>query len=208
MSPSIADILEDFQHKPEGIERIAFRDTEQSVEIVPPNPHWGETFNEIKARILSALGDTAVEVHHYGSTSIPDLPAKDVIDIDLVVPDTTDEATYVAKLESAGFRLLLREPSWHEHRFFASTVPPTTNLHVWGPDCAEVLRHRVFRERLLRHPEDKARYCEVKELASQQTKDDGGSLLDYNLRKQYVIREILRKAFVELGYLDDSGTVV
>lgn len=202
MAPLIADILKDYEYRPENCQRIAFREVEQSVEIVAPDPNWPEIFNSVKARIVAALGDKAIAVHHTGSTSIPGLPAKNVIDIDLVVPDSTDEAAYVSQLEAAGFQFLIREPTWHEHRFFAAKSLPVTNLHVWSPDSPEVIRHQIFRERLLRSSEDKEKYREVKELAARQTREDGGIMVDYNLRKEDVIRQILRRAFVDLGYLD------
>ncbi|KAK7209117.1 hypothetical protein V2G26_016295 [Clonostachys chloroleuca] len=108
-----------------------------------------------RSRIISALGDKAIEVHHTGSTSIPGLPAKNIIDIDLVVPDNTDEPAFVPALEAAGFQFLTREPHWHGHRFFCGYEPMVANLHVWSPDCPEVERHRIFRDWLVEHPEDK-----------------------------------------------------
>lgn len=202
MAPSVAEILKDSQFQPELTDRIAFRKKEQTVEIVAPRREWPEIFEGIKARIVDALGDKAVAVHHAGSTSIPGLPAKDVIDIDLVVPDNTDEAAYVDRLKSAGFSFLMREPHWHGHRFFCTETSPITNLHVWSPDCPEVLRHQIFREHLLRCPEDKEKYRAAKELAAMQTREAGGMMVDYNSRKEETIRQILRRAFKDLGYLD------
>lgn len=204
MAPRVAEIIQNTEFKPENLERISFRSSLQPIEILPSNPTWSETFSLMKGRIVTALGDKAVEVHHTGSTSIPDLPAKDVIDIDLVVPDIRDEAAYVEPLEQAGFQFLFREPPWHGHRFFVSKSEPAVNLHVWGPDCPEVTRHLIFQERLLRCPEDKALYWEVKMDAARATREAGGDVLDYNLRKQSVIRQILRRAFMELGYLDEN----
>jgi GrpB-like predicted nucleotidyltransferase (UPF0157 family) len=204
MAPPVEDILKDYVHQPLFVERIAFRDHELPVQIVAPNPAWAEVFKTLKARIVAALGDTAVEVHHTGSTSVPDLPAKDIIDIDLVVKDSADESAYADKLEDAGFKFLLREPRWHQHRFFYAEyayLPHVVNLHVWSPDCAEVARHQIFRERLLSCPEDKALYVEAKNAAAQQTREQEGNLLDYNMRKEETIKRILRNAFEELGYI-------
>jgi GrpB-like predicted nucleotidyltransferase (UPF0157 family) len=202
MAPSLADILRDSEFIPELVERISVRKNKQPVEIVPPNPAWPERFLSLKERIVATLGDQAVAINHVGSTSVADLPAKDVIDIDLVVADITNEESYVAKLESQGFHFLLREPHWHQHRFFYAEEPYFVNLHVWGLDCPEVERHRIFRDWLRRSPEDKAAYREVKVSAAQQTRDTGGDTQDYNERKEAVIRRILRNAFKDLGYLD------
>ena len=96
MAPTVAELLEDYVHQPELVERIGYREHEPPVEIIAPqNAEWAEAFDALKNRIIAALGDTAVAVHHTGSTSIPDLPAKDIIDIDLVVKDSADEAAYV-----------------------------------------------------------------------------------------------------------------
>ena len=202
MAPTVAELLEDYVHQPGLVERIAFREREPPVEIVAPqNAGWAAAFDALENRIVAALGDTAVAVHHTGSTSVPDLPAKDIIDIDLVVKDAADEAAYVDKLEQAGFKFILREPAWHQHRFFYTYSPRAVNLHVWSPDSPEVARHQIFKERLLRSPEDKALYREAKELAASQTRADGGKVQDYNYRKEETIQQILRNAFKELGYM-------
>lgn len=195
------EILKDYEFDPTLLQRVAVRKFKPPIEIVPPKASWPSTFTIFKDRIIAALGDKAVAVHHYGSTSIPDLPAKDVIDIDLVVADNTDEASYVAPLEAAGFHFLTREPHWHEHRFFCAYEPQLANLHVWSPECPEVERHRIFREWLLKNDEDRALYATIKEEAARQTRETGGLTMDYNKRKEDVIREILRRAFKDLGYL-------
>ncbi|KAM0711620.1 hypothetical protein Q7P35_000987 [Cladosporium inversicolor] len=202
MAPTVAEVLEDYVHRPEIVERIAFREHEPPVEIIAPNnAGWAEAFDALKTRIIAALGDTAVAVHHTGSTSVPDLPAKDIIDIDLVVKDSADEEAYVDNLEQAGFKFILREPAWHQHRFFYTYAPRAVNLHVWSPDSPEVARHQIFKERLLSCPEDMALYRDAKELAASQTRADGGVVQDYNYRKEETIRQILRNAFKELGYI-------
>ncbi|KAF2171630.1 hypothetical protein M409DRAFT_17866 [Zasmidium cellare ATCC 36951] len=194
-------ILKDYVYDPTAWQRIAHRRITQPLEIVAPNPSWPSVFAIFKDRITAALGPLALEVNHCGSTSIPGLPAKDVIDIDLVVPDPTDEDSYVAALENAGFQFLIREPGWHEHRFFAGFEPQSANLHVWGPNCPEVQRHRIFREWLLKDESDRLLYYNVKEESAKETRDAGGVTIDYNQRKQDVIREILRRAFKDQGYL-------
>jgi GrpB-like predicted nucleotidyltransferase (UPF0157 family) len=201
MAISKEEILKDYDFDPARLQRVSLRKFKPPVEIVPPNPSWPATFALFKDRIFSALGNRALAVYHYGSTSIPGLPAKNVIDIDLVVQDNTDEASYVPDLEAAGFQFLTREPHWHEHRFFCAYEPQLANLHVWGPDCPEVERHRIFQEWLLSSEEDRALYGRVKEEAARQTREEGGVTMDYNKRKEDVIREILRRAFKSLGYL-------
>jgi GrpB-like predicted nucleotidyltransferase (UPF0157 family) len=84
-------------------------------------------------------------VEHVGSTAVVGLPAKPVIDIDLTVADSVDEAAYVPALEGVGFRLVIREPWWHEHRCLVHD-DPRCNLHVFSPGAPEPVRHRIFRD--------------------------------------------------------------
>lgn len=201
MGPPIAEIIKDTEYRPELVQRITYRESQPCLEVVAYDSAWPGIFLEVKERILAALGETAVAVHHTGSTSIPGLPAKNIIDIDLVVRDSTDEAAYVQKLESAGFKFLLKEPHWHEHRFFYTYKPYAVNLHVWSPDSPEVVRHQIFRQRLLSNSEDMALYLKAKELAASQIREHGGDMADYNLLKEKTIRQILRNAFKDLGYI-------
>lgn len=193
MEPDIEAILGDYEFNPDLVDRIAARKIPHPIEIVDPDPAWPQLFQDFKARILAALGaSTVLAILHNGSTSVPNLPAKPVIDIDLTVADITNEASYVPQLEAAGFHFLFREPHWHQHRFFAA-YEPYVNLHVWGPGSPEVTRHIIFRERLLSSVEDRELYARVKKEASAETLRTGESVMQYNKRKEKVIREILRR---------------
>ncbi|GAB2480698.1 GrpB family protein [Jatrophihabitans fulvus] len=166
------------------------------VRLVPYDPAWPQRFASLAEGIRAALGDTARHVEHVGSTSVPGLAAKDVIDIDLEVPDPRDEDAYVPALEAAGWRLVVREPSWHQHRCL-NRREPGANLHVFGPDCPETVRHRMFRDWLREHDDDRARY----EQAKRDAIPGGGAVMDYNARKQDVIREIYDRLFRAHGLL-------
>jgi GrpB-like predicted nucleotidyltransferase (UPF0157 family) len=189
-------------YDPNGVQRVARR-VERRVEIVEPDPTWPESFAIISQRIHDALGDRALEVIHVGSTSIPGLPAKSVIDVDLVVADPTKEERYVADLAAAGFQLLYREPAWFEHRFFGLDEP-YANIHCFGPDCPEVSRHRIFREWLMdpEHQDDFQKYADIKREASRASQAADETVIQYNLRKQPVIREILDRAFKAHGLME------
>jgi GrpB-like predicted nucleotidyltransferase (UPF0157 family) len=89
------------------VQRISYRPI-RAIEMVEPNPKWPSSFILIEQRIKAALGDRALAIEHIGSTSVPDLPAKDVIDVNLVVADVTAEGDYVQDLEDAGFQFLTR----------------------------------------------------------------------------------------------------
>ncbi|KAK2608598.1 hypothetical protein QQS21_002824 [Conoideocrella luteorostrata] len=198
-----AQIVHRIEYDPHGVERLATRNLTRVIEIVEPDPTWPEQFQEVKARIKAALGDTALAISHVGSTSVTDLPAKAIIDIDLTVGDILDEDSYVGPLQSAGFIFLFRERGWHQHRFFGLDREPTpVNLHVFGPDCPEVERHRIFREWLVDHPEERERYAEIKRISAMQSREAGETVMDYNNRKEKVLQEILDNAFRALGYIE------
>ena len=201
---TVAQILAPYEYKPELVERIAFRTIKPPIAIHEPNPEWPQRFEEVKERIQNALGALIVDIAHAGSTSVPGLPAKDIIDVDLTLKDPADEASYVKPLEDAGFRFLLREPRWHQHRFFVENWPQAfhVNVHVWGPDSPEVPRHRIFRDWLLKTPADVELYAKVKREAAELTAVAGDSMMDYTQRKEKTIREILERAFRDLGYIE------
>lgn len=212
----VVDILEDYKFNPLLLERISVRKAKPPpLHLADPDPSWPAAFALLSSTIRTALqesdGDVEgegkrggfVSIRHVGSTSVPGLPAKPVIDIDLVVPDVADEPSYVAQLEAAGFQFLIREPHWHGHRFFCSLEPlPPCNLHVWPPRCPEVERHRVFRDWLARSDEDRRLYLEAKRGAVSATVEEGGDVMAYNKKKEDVIRGILRRAFQDAGYLE------
>nr|MBA3717845.1 GrpB family protein [Actinomycetota bacterium] len=96
------------------------------VELVEYDPEWPELYRLEEGKIRNALGERALRVEHTGSTSVPGLAAKPVIDIVLVVADTTDEDAYVPALEEAGYVLRIREPDWFEHRLLKG-IDPSVN---------------------------------------------------------------------------------
>ena len=167
-------------------------------DLVAYDPAWPAAYAEVKARIQAALGEKALNIAHVGSTAVPGLDAKPVIDIDLTVADNNDEPAYVPILEQHGFTLLIREYWWYGHRLLVK-AEPRANLHVWAPDCPEAARHLIFRDWLRAHPDDRARYLEAKHAAVEETRSTGGTTNDYNLHKQAVIREIYGRAFAALG---------
>jgi GrpB-like predicted nucleotidyltransferase (UPF0157 family) len=122
---------------------------------------------------------------------VPGLAAKPIIDIDLVVPNSADESTYVPQLEAAGYLLIVRERDWHEHRCFKG--PDTNiNLHVFSPGSPETHRHAVFRDWLRTHPDDRELYARAKlDLASREWPDTRG----YTEAKDDVIDAIYSRAF-------------
>ncbi|KAH8782817.1 GrpB protein-domain-containing protein [Diaporthe sp. PMI_573] len=200
----IAAIIQHTEFDPTTIQRISHRAVpQQPPTIQEPDPEWPSHFAALESRIRGVLGEKALAINHVGSTSVPGLPAKPVIDIDVVVADPADEASYVPALggdRGAGLQFILREPEWHQHRFFVC-ADPVANVHVFGPGASEVVRHRIFTDWLVEHPEDRERYAAVKREAAAASREAGETVQDYNLRKEFVIREILDRAFRAEGLL-------
>jgi GrpB-like predicted nucleotidyltransferase (UPF0157 family) len=172
------------------------------IEMSDPDPDWPRRYDELAARIRAALGWRALQVEHVGSTSVPGLPAKPVIDIGLTVADPDREERYVPALEAIGYRLVIREPWWYGHRALRAESP-RSNLHVFGPDSPELVRHRIFRDWLRGTPGDRERYAAAKREAAAGANAAGEHVMQYNARKEQVIRDIYHRAFAAAGLLDD-----
>ncbi len=158
--------------------------------VVDYDPGWPARYQREAERIRNVLGDAVLELRHVGSTAVPGLAAKDIIDIDLVVADSADEGAYLPKLVAAGYVLRVREPNWHEHRCLKG--PDTNiNLHVFSPGCPEVARHRVFRDWLRAHDADRDAYAAVKRRLAE-IHDD---VRAYSEAKDAVVDEIYARAF-------------
>jgi GrpB-like predicted nucleotidyltransferase (UPF0157 family) len=172
------------------------------IEMAEPDPAWPRRYDELAARIRQALGWRVLQLEHVGSTSVPGLAAKPVIDIDLIVADPGREQDYVPALEAIGFRLVIREPWWYGHRILRADEP-ACNLHVFGFDSPEPVKHRIFRDWLRGNPGDRDRYAAAKRQAAFQANAAAEHVMQYNARKQQIIREIYHRAFAAAGLLDD-----
>jgi GrpB-like predicted nucleotidyltransferase (UPF0157 family) len=158
-----------------------------SPRLVPRRP---ATAARLLRAIGGALGSTGLLLEHAGSTSVPGLAAKPVIDLVLGVPDPVDEAAYVPALEALGYQLRIREPEWQEHRLLAG-AHPTVNLHVFAVGSGEIDRMLAFRDHLRRDSADRELYVRTKrELASR----TWAHVQDYADAKSRVVEEILRRA--------------
>lgn len=169
------------------------------VRIAEPDPSWPAVFEELASAIRAALGDVALSVEHVGSTSVPDLPAKPIIDVDVTVRDPEDEDAYVPALVALGLVHTVREPWWHGHRVLRGT-DPAAHVHVFAPSSPEVVRHRLFRDWLREHPEDRAVYADAKRVASAATTAEGGHGMDYNARKEEAVLAIHDRIFRSRGW--------
>ena len=204
MRPSNADIVRHHDDDPpEGASPYVggYRPPPFTVEIAEYDEAWPIAYARLAALIRGSLsGEVVVGLDHVGSTAVPGLPAKPIIDIDLTVGDSAREDSYVPALEAAGFQHVIREPWWHEHRVLTHHSPKA-HLHVFSPGSPEVVRHRMFRDWLAEHPADRASYAEAKRSAAAASNGAGGTMQDYNALKQQVLREIYDRMFRAHGLI-------
>jgi GrpB-like predicted nucleotidyltransferase (UPF0157 family) len=166
------------------------RPLEGPIEISDYDPDWPDWFAAEEAGIRAALGERVLLLEHVGSTSVPGLPAKPLIDMAMEVADTADEPSYVPDLEAGRYVLRIREPEWFEHRLFKGPGRDI-NLHVFPAGCVEVQRMILFRDWLRANPDDRALYASAKrELAARPWK----YMQQYADAKTAVVAEIMARA--------------
>jgi GrpB-like predicted nucleotidyltransferase (UPF0157 family) len=160
------------------------------VVLVEYDPAWPGLYEREAARIRGVLGGVVVGLEHVGSTSVPGLAAKPIVDVVLTVADSADEGSYVPALEAVGYVLRIREPGWLEHRMLKG--PDTdVNLHVFSAGEPEVARMVAFRDRLRADEADRVLYERTKrELAAR----DWTYVQGYADAKADVVADILGRA--------------
>ncbi|MDY4206816.1 MAG: GrpB family protein [Lachnospiraceae bacterium] len=160
------------------------------ITLVEYDSSWPELFEQESNRIHSVLGSKALQIEHVGSTSIPGLCAKPIIDILLVVKDSADESSYIPALAAAGYVLQIREPDWFEHRLFKG--PDTDiNLHVFSLGTSEIDRMLRFRDWLRTNDTDRDKYAQVKRSLA---KNKWRHVQHYANAKTSIVQEIMKRA--------------
>ncbi|GAA1869913.1 hypothetical protein GCM10009715_16170 [Paeniglutamicibacter psychrophenolicus] len=166
------------------------------VRVVPPSASWPQDFAALAGCLRDALGSRALAIEHLGSTSVPGLWAKPVIDVVLTVEAPGVEEHYVPRLEAAGFVFRLRERNWYGHRLLVSgsgSGLPAANIHVFAPGCPETARMVAFRQWLRTHPADLDAYARIKRASAERINERGGGaglVMDYNRTKEPFIRDL------------------
>ena len=171
----------------------AHRRVDGPIHLADYDPAWPELYAREAARVRDLLGDRVHLLEHVGSTSVPGLPAKPIIDMLLVVADSADEHAYVPSMEAGGYAVRIREPDWHEHRVFKG--PDTDiNLHTFSVGSSEIERMLAFRDRLRTHVDERERYLTTKrELAGRHWV----YVQDYADAKGEVVEGIIERALSE-----------
>ena len=167
----------------------------EPVTIEDYDPRWPEQFEIIRGRVAAVLGDMAAAIEHVGSTSVPGLAAKPILDIDVLLAASADVRGTIAALATLGY----------EHRgdlgiagreaFRGPVGNFRHHLYVCPSDSAEYARHIAFRDYLRSHPEDAREYVRLKRRLAERFGTDREG---YNLAKTEFVREVLRRAQDEL----------
>jgi GrpB-like predicted nucleotidyltransferase (UPF0157 family) len=162
------------------------------ITLVEYDPSWPKLFEREAKRIRKVLGGKALQIEHVGSTSVPGLCAKPIIDILLVVKNSAEESAYVPALEAAGYKLRVQEPEWFEHRMFKG--PDTDiNLHVFSEGASEINRMLRFRDWLRLNESDRDKYARVKRSLA---KNKWRHVQHYADAKTSIVQEIMERATV------------
>ena len=143
------------------------------IEVVDYDSAWPLLFADIAERVQAAFADGPLtRIEHVGSTSVPGLPAKPIIDIDVVIPSRADLPDAVARLAMLGYVHQGDLGITSRESFKRPIGTPPHNLYVCAEDSPELRRHLAFRDHLRAHPDDAGRYGDLKrELAARHVTD-------------------------------------
>ncbi|RBY75037.1 GrpB family protein [Geodermatophilus sp. TF02-6] len=159
----------------------------RAVIVTDYDPAWPVRYEAERIKIRDALGPAALSIEHIGSTSVPGLAAKSIIDIAVGVADVDDDGAHVAALLAAGYQLRVHEPA---HRMLR-TPALDVHVHVLDADSPHLTDHLALRDHLRRNPADRELYEQTKRRLAAM---DWPSMNHYAQAKTEVITEILRHA--------------
>ncbi|MEM6451802.1 MAG: GrpB family protein [Cyanobacteria bacterium P01_D01_bin.105] len=136
----------------------------RKVEVIPHDPKWREAFEVESKRIANALGTNVIAVHHIGSTAIPGIYAKPIIDLLVEVKDLVEVDERSASMEALSYEVMGEYgiPSRRYFRKNNQTGARTHHVHTFKVGSAQVERHLAFRDYMIAHPENAQRYSELK----------------------------------------------
>ncbi len=163
------------------------------VKLVPYDPEWAKLYRDEKTRIEEGLGDRALGVEHIGSTAIPGMDAKPILDLMVAVPQIQDFDGYVPLLEELGYQFRRDNRSDQQHVLFVKGPEEnrTHYLKMTTKDSEFWREHILFRDYLIRHPERAGAYRQLKH---ELLEKHGGLREKYTDDKSAFIRETLNLA--------------
>jgi GrpB-like predicted nucleotidyltransferase (UPF0157 family) len=165
----------------------------RKVEVVPHNTQWRDEFEAEAKHVAAALGENVVAIHHIGSTAIPNIYAKPVVDLLVEVRDVTEVGGRSSAMESLGYEVM-GEYGIPGRRYFRKDNQEgirTHNIHAFEAGSAEVERHLAFRDYMIAHPEAAQRYSELKRRLAEEHPQSMDGYMD---GKDSFIKEFDRRA--------------
>lgn len=165
----------------------------RKVEVVPHNPLWRNAFETEAKQVAAALGENVVAIHHIGSTSIPGIYAKPIIDLLAEVRDISEVDDQSAAMKSLGYEVMGEFGIWGRRYFRKDDQKGirTHHLHAFAAGSAEVVRHMAFRDYLAAHPEEAQKYSELKRKLAEEHALNSDKYVD---GKDGFIKEMDRRA--------------
>ncbi len=176
-----------------SIDQVAeaiWRDITEEVALAPYDPNWAVQFEAEKRAIEAVLGDRVAAIHHIGSTAIPGLAAKPVIDIMLVVRELADFGDCIAPLQTLGYAFI-DYPQNVDRKFFRKGQPRTHHVHIVAQDNAELRDHLIFRDTLRANLELRDEYATLKYDLANRFKTDRAH---YSDSKTQFVRRVISAA--------------
>lgn len=165
----------------------------RKVEVVPHDPHWRDAFEEEAQQVAAALGENVVAIHHIGSTAIPNIYAKPIIDLLVEVRDIARVDGCSSAMESLGYEVM-GEFGIAGRRYFRKDDREgirTHHIHAFEAGSAEVVRHLAFRDYMIAHHGEAQKYSELKRKLAEQHPQNIDGYMD---GKDGFIKEMDRRA--------------
>jgi GrpB-like predicted nucleotidyltransferase (UPF0157 family) len=178
------------------------------IEVVPYNPTWPQMFEEEAVRIKQALGENCLEVHPIGSTAVPGLRAKPIIDLLPVVSDIQKVDQAASAMKALGYEAKGENGILFRRFFQKGGKRRTHNVHVFEEGSPEIEKHLIFRDWMRSHEKNREEYAQLKQRLAEQFPDD---IMGYSVGKNMFIKDILRETGDEgltivLCLLDEEWT--
>ena len=165
-----------------------------TLKFLPHNPKWKQLFEQEKERIQSAIGDRVLDIQHVGSTSIPDLIAKPILDIGIAVANFEAAAVCIQPMEKLGY-IYRGERGIPRRHFFLKGNPRTHHLHMLEVDSWDWKRHIFFRDYLIHYPNVAQKYAQLKVKLFEQYQGDREA---YQFGKKDFIEQVEQQALKSL----------
>ncbi len=162
-----------------------------TVKLVPHDPEWAGLFQAEKAQILGALGDLVLDIQHVGSTAIPTISAKPIIDVAVLVKSIEEACKRVGTIEALGYQ---KKQENNPERLFFTKGPEEMRivyLHIGDRGTNYVQDMIAFRDYLIQNPGQAKKYMELK---SRLAGKYAGDREPYTAAKESFVRDVLKKA--------------